>query len=138
MEKRTALPLPEGELVILDSEVVRGKRLGRTLGFPTANQLFAEGDRIPRLGIYASTAEIDGREYIAVSNIGTRPTVDGEGVNCETHVIECELDLYAKRIRVVLRAYLRPEQRFSSVEELRRTIAGDVECAKEYFKQTQV
>ena len=137
MCENTAQPLSAEEIVVLDSEVVHGKRLGRTLGFPTANQQFDEGAEIPRLGIYASTAEIDGREYIAVSNVGTRPTVDGEGVNCETHVIDCDLDLYAKRIRVVLRAYLRPEQKFSSVEELRLTIAGDVERAREYFKRTQ-
>ena len=137
MKGETAQPLSKGELVILDSEVVHGKRLGRELGFPTANQQFAEGALIPECGIYASTAEIDGKEYIAVSNVGTRPTVDGEGVNCETHVIDCNLDLYGKRIKVVLRAYLRCEKRFFSIEELRRSIASDVERAREYFKQTQ-
>jgi riboflavin kinase/FMN adenylyltransferase len=136
VEKRV-IPLPEDALVVLDSEVVHGKRLGHKLGFPTANQQFAEGADIPRYGIYASTAEIDGAEYIAVSNVGTRPTVDGEGVNCETHVIDCDRDLYGKRIRVVLRAYLRPEMKFSSIEELRLTIAGDVERAREYFEKTQ-
>ncbi len=135
MENTGAKALSDDERAVLDSEVVHGKRLGHKLGFPTANQTFAEGAVIPKKGIYASIAEIDGREYIAVSNIGTRPTVDGEGVNCETHVIDYCRDLYGKRIRVVLCAYLRPEQRFSSVEELRRTIAGDVERAREYFRQ---
>lgn len=137
MDRSTPIPLSLEELVTLDSEVVHGKRLGHALGFPTANQTFGEGARVPRHGIYASTAEIDGVEYIAVSNVGTRPTVDGEGVNCETHVIDLSPDLYGKRIRVVLRAYLRPEMKFSSIEELRRSIEGDVESAREYFKQTQ-
>ena len=137
MDSINAVPLPEDELVILDTEVVHGKHLGHKLGFPTANQHFPADAVIPSFGIYASTAEIDGREYIAVSNVGTRPTVDGEGVNCETHVIDRDIDLYGKRIRVVLRAYLRPEQRFGSVEELRLAIAGDVERAKEYFDRIQ-
>ena len=137
MDERMESPLAEGEVYVLEGEVVHGKRLGRSLGFPTANQQFAEDSRIPRCGIYASTAEIDGREYIAVSNVGSRPTVDGVGVNCETHVMDYTGDLYGKRIRVILRAYLREECRFSSVEELSESISRDVEHARAYFKKTQ-
>lgn len=138
MEKRVTVPLTEGEAYVLEGEVVHGKRLGRSLGFPTANQLFPEGSRIPRFGIYASTAEIDGAEYIAVSNVGTRPTVDGEGANCETHVIDYTGDLYGKRIRVILRAYLREECCFSSVEALGECISRDVEHARAYFEKTHI
>ena len=138
MENRVEIPLAEGERYVLEGEVEHGKRLGHSLGFPTANQQLPKSGRVPRGGIYASTVEIDGAEYIAVSNVGTRPTVDGEGVNCETHVIDYTGDLYGKRIRVVLRAYLREEIRFSSVEALGECISRDVECARAYFNKTQL
>ncbi len=137
MEQRFNSPLPEGEVYILEGEVVHGKRLGHSLGFPTANLQFANDREIPRCGIYASTVEMDGAEYIAVSNVGSRPTVDGVGVNMETHVIDYTGDLYGKRIRVILRAYLREEHRFSSTEELSACIRRDVEHARAYFTTTQ-
>ena len=137
MDRMNVRALSEEERVSVDTEVIHGKHLGTELGFPTANQLFSDGARIPKHGIYASIAEIDGREYAAVSNVGTRPTVDGAGVNCETHVIDRSLDLYGKRIKVTLCAYLREERRFGSVEELRRFISEDVARAREYFEKTQ-
>ncbi len=124
----------ERPLAVLCGEVIHGKRLGHTLGFPTANLPFFEGDEVPAYGIYASTVEIDGREYIAVSNVGIRPTVDGEGANCETHIIDYCSELYGKKIKVTLHAFLREERKFSSVEELRCAIEGDIRCAVKYFE----
>ena len=84
-------------------------------------------------GIFASTVEIDGRVYPAVSNIGTRPTVSGEGVNCESYIIDYEGELYEKEITTSFLCLLRGEMRFDSVDDLRKQIMSDVEEAKRYF-----
>ncbi len=114
------------------TRVVHGKRLGHKLGFPTANQNIDAPDRIRR-GIYASTAEIGEECYYAVSNVGTRPTVGGTGVNCESYMIGFSGDLYGKTVKITLHAFLRDERKFDSVDELREQISQDVEAAKEYF-----
>lgn len=133
MDRDTSiLPFVLPRPILLCGEVTHGKALGHTLGFPTANISLDEGADIRR-GIYASRVELDGTSYIAVSNVGTRPTVDGEGVNCETHVIDFEGDLYGKSIQVTLLAYLREEKKFASVEALSLTIREDVRRARAYF-----
>ncbi len=126
-KKRAAEP------VCISGAVVSGKKLGRCLGFPTANQSMPEGVAARR-GIYASTVEIGGVRYAAVSNIGTRPTVGGEEVNCESHILDFSGDLYGCEIRTTLCAFLREERRFASVEELRAQIELDAVRAREYFK----
>ncbi len=121
----------ERVLARIISPVTSGKKLGRKLGFPTANQ--DVGDIKAANGIYVSRVTIDGAVYPAVSNIGTRPTVDGDGVNCESHVIGYSADLYGKSITVELLKFLRPERDFGSVEALRAAIEADVLAAKKYF-----
>ena len=131
-EEHKRYPILLDSEVLVCGEVTHGKRLGRTLGFPTAN-LPVCAEVSPRHGIYASIAEIDGMEYYAVSNVGTRPTVDGDHVNCETHIFDFSGDLYGRYVRVRLIALLRDEMRFSSVEELQRAIRGDVTDALSFF-----
>ena len=94
----------------------------------------------PRRGIYATTAYIDGEKYISVSNVGVRPTVDKEGsrVNCETHIIGYEGELYGREIKVDFHLYLRDEMRFSSAEELTAQIKNDIESAKAFFDDSFV
>ncbi len=115
--------------------VCHGKELGRKLGIPTINQNFPEGHIIPRHGIYACTASVDGNIYIAVTNIGTRPTVSGNYVNCETHIINYSGDLYDKEVKIDFYGYLRDEMRFGSVDELASQIRKDIESAKDFFAQ---
>lgn len=108
--------------------VEHGKGFGHTEGVPTVNQRFWENAVIPRLGVYASVAYINGEEPIrAVSNVGLRPTLEKDGeVRCETYLIDYTGDLYGKSLRVELRRFLRPEQRFESVEALYRQIQQDI------------
>lgn len=113
--------------------VCHGKELGRKLGIPTINQNFPEGHIIPRHGIYACTASIDGNIYIAVTNIGTRPTVSGNHVNCETHIINYSGDLYDKEVKIDFYGFLRDEMCFGSVDELASQIKNDIESAKDFF-----
>ncbi len=118
--------------------VCHGKELGRTLGIPTINQNFPKGHIIPRHGIYACTATIGNQIYTAVANVGTRPTVSGEHVNCETHIINYSGDLYDKDVRIDFYSYLRNEMRFGSVEELAAQIKVDIENTKNFFAQLHV
>lgn len=114
----------------LDSNVVHGKRLGRTLGFPTANQYFPAERAIPARGVYAVLCHTPYGVFPGVSNVGIRPTVDSHGrVNCETHVIGMRGDLYGRRIRVEFLSKLRDEQKFNGMEKLVSAIRRDAENA---------
>ena len=110
---------------ILSGVVTEGKQLGRELGFPTANLLLPDGVLIPKRGVYATKVAVGEKDYPAVTNVGTRPTVDGQGVNAECHLIDFAGDLYSKEITVAFYEYLRPEQKFDSLEALQAQIAAD-------------
>ena len=110
----------------LDTNVVHGKGLGRTLGFPTANQYFPAERAIPSRGVYAVLCHTPYGTFPGVSNVGIRPTTDSHGrVNCETHIIGMKGDLYGRRIRVEFLSKLRNEQKFNGVEELVEAIRKD-------------
>ena len=114
--------------------VVHGKQLGRTLGVPTINQNFPEGHIIPRTGIYASTVSVGGDTLPAITNVGCRPTFDGDGrINCETHIINYSGLLYGETVRVCFYKRLREEMHFSVPEELTEQIKRDAAAACEYF-----
>lgn len=114
--------------------VVHGKHLGRTIGIPTVNQNFPDGHIIPRCGIYSSSVEIDGKVFMGVTNIGSRPTFENDAaVNSETHIIDYDGFLYEKKIKVSFHKRLRDEIKFSSSDELCRQIAEDIKLTREYF-----
>ena len=112
---------------LLSGIVTEGKQLGRELGFPTANLPLPDGVLIPKFGVYATEVTVDGKTYAAVTNIGTRPTVNGQGVNAECHLLDFAGNLYGKEITVAFYDFLRPEQRFDSLEELKAQIAADAD-----------
>ena len=114
---------------ILQSEVMRGDQLGRTLGFPTANLDWGTYQR-PKFGVYASlTHLLDSRVLKSVTNLGQRPTVDGFEERFETHLFDYNEDLYGQKISVELISYIREEQRFDGLEALKTQIAVDCETA---------
>ena len=123
--------------VTLEGEVVRGKRLGRELGFPTANISLPKALPVS-YGIYASRVSVGTDSYIAVTNVGTRPTVEGDIANAESYLVDFRGDLYGKTIRVVLYAKLREETRFGSISELRDAISGDVRAAVHFFENCDI
>ncbi len=122
-----------GHPFFIELPVCHGKKLGRTLGIPTINQNFPEGHIVPRRGIYACTASFDGNTYIAVANVGNRPTVSGDHVNCETHIINYSGDLYHKDVKVEFYDLIRDEMRFDGVDALAEQIRRDVESTKAFF-----
>ncbi len=107
---------------ILTETVVTGRKLGRTIGIPTANLLIPEGVIVPEFGVYACKAYTEGKEYLAVTNVGTRPTVGGHRVTVEPYLLDFAGDLYGKKLTLAFYAYLRPEKKFDSLEELKAEI----------------
>lgn len=123
-----------GHPIILTGTVFSGKQLGRTIGVPTANLLLPPELIVPKFGVYACKVWTDGKAYLAVTNIGTRPTVEGEGVTVEVHLLDFDGDLYGKAITVVFYQFLRPEQKFENLDQLKAQIAADVAKACEILK----
>ena len=124
-----------GQPHILSGQVQEGKQLGRTLGFPTANIAYpAELVQLPR-GVYVCKVFVDGDLYAGVTNIGTRPTVDGAEVNVETHLMNFAGDLYGKEITIAFYSFLRPEQKFSSLPELQEEIQKNITQTRNFFEK---
>lgn len=107
------------------ARVIHGDERGRTIGFPTANQLYPEFCATVKYGVYRTKALIDGKFYDCMSNIGIRPTYMSEKVLCESFVLNYNGNLYGKNIRIFLKDFIREEKRFSSLEELKSTISAD-------------
>lgn len=113
--------------------VQHGRALGRTIGIPTINQLPSKAKLLPRFGVYATKTQIGNRRYCGISNVGVKPTVEGRFAGVETHLFSCTQDLYEQDAYVEFLHFLRPEQKFSDVEELKKQIQRDMEQAERLF-----
>ena len=122
-----------GHPYTLTGTVVRGQQLGRRLGIPTANLRLPEGLAVPRFGVYACRILIDGVYFPAVTNIGTRPTVSGEGITVEPWILDYSGDLYGREITLEFCYFLRPEQKFPSLEALQAEIRRNAAQTREYL-----
>ena len=118
---------------MLTGTVVAGRKLGRRLGFPTANIELPEGCIVPRHGVYACRAFVGEKGYMAVCNVGSRPTVEGHQVRTETWILDFSGDLYGQAVTLEFFFFLRPEQRFGSVEELKEAVLRDAEMTRKFF-----
>ena len=115
---------------ILTGEVTPGRQLGRTIGVPTANIPIPPGVIVPKCGVYACFAAVDGKKYPAVTNVGSRPTVGGHEVRAESWLLDFSGDLYGKNLTLEFFAFLRPEIRFDSLEALKEQICLDAESVR--------
>lgn len=114
--------------------VVQGQQIGRTINFPTANLQLPKEKFLPRQGVYAVRVFIEENQtdtIVGVMNIGNRPTVNGTHPTVEVHLLDWVGDLYGKNLTVQLAKFLRPEQKFSSLEDLKTQIQLDCIAAKE-------
>ena len=119
---------------ILTGEVVSGRKLGRTLGIPTANlSLPEEAVKLP-FGVYACKAQVDGKEYLAVTNIGNRPTVGGHRVTVEPWLLDFAGNLYGKSLTLSFHSFLRPERKFSSLDALKEEIVKNAGECRKFFE----
>jgi riboflavin kinase/FMN adenylyltransferase len=121
-----------GRAYSISAPVMEGDKLGRKIGFPTAN-LDATGLALPPNGVYAIHAIARGKTHRAVLNIGTRPTLGNPNptLRVEAHLLDFEGELYGEELEIVFAEKLRDEQKFPSVDELKAQIARDIERAKE-------
>lgn len=118
----------------LSGTVVVGKRLGHTIGFPTANVQVEQYKFLPKGGVYVASARLsDGRIYRSVVNIGTQPTTPGtHNLAIEAFLLDFNEDIYGQHLILDLLAFLRPEKKFASIEDLIRQIGMDADTAKNY------
>ncbi len=119
----------------LSGTVTHGKHLGSRLGFPTANLEFPDVLAVPRYGVYACKAKAESAWYTAVTNLGTRPTVSGEGITVESWLLSYEGDLYGKTLILDFYAFLRPEKAFPDLDALRREIQNNADQARDLFQR---
>lgn len=121
-----------GRAYTLVGQVVTGQQLGRTIGFPTANLKLPEDKFLPRCGVYSIwvTAPVFNQRQPGVMNIGYRPTVEGQQLTVEVHLLEWSGNLYGQTLTVNLKAFLRPEQKFASLDDLKVQIQRDCERAR--------
>lgn len=119
---------------ILTGTVVHGKALGRRLGIPTANLQLPEGLVMPKFGVYACRCLIDGEAYPAVTNVGTRPTVQGQSVTVEPWILDYAGDLYGREILLEFHYFIRPEMKFADLEELKAEIHRNAEQTRKFFE----
>ena len=120
-----------GRKYSIRSTVVSGQQLGRLLGFPTVNQLLSPTSAPLRNGVYLTRTRVGRHVWRSITNVGVRPTVDGSTLCAETHLFDFDGDLYGRNIRVEFLEFIRPEQKFASVEELTAQVLKDIEKAKE-------
>ena len=126
-----AVPLL-GHPFLLTGEIRAGAGRGRTILFPTLNMI-AEQELLPKLGVYATESLVGGKVFRSVTNVGTRPTFDGQGVTVESHLFGFDERISGGAMEVRFHTRLREERKFSGAEELREQIARDIVAAREYF-----
>lgn len=116
----------------VSQRVVSGSRLARTLGYPTANLKLKLHD-LAFKGVFVTYVFVNGKRFNAVTNVGTRPTLDGKNYFLEAHILDFSQDLYGKRITVEFLQKIRDEVRFSDIHALKKQIAEDVNTARAFF-----
>jgi len=111
----------------ITGRVIKGRQLGRTIGFPTLNLELDSNYLIPGRGVYHTSVSIDGECYNSITNIGLNPTVQGENLSIECHVIEFNQDIYGKVVNVTFIERIRDEKKFNSLDELAKQLKRDKE-----------
>jgi len=115
---------------LLSGEVVGGKKVGRTLGIPTANLQLSNDVIVPKNGVYAAETFFDAECYVSVVNIGNCPTFQGQTVTIEPWLLDFSGDLYGKHITLALHAYLREERKFDTKEALQKEVHSNAKTAR--------
>ncbi len=117
------------------SKVLHGKHVGKSLGFPTINFIVPDEKIMPPNGVYATKTFVDGKEYLSITNVGNRPTFnDGNKRTVETYIFDFDLDIYNKNAKVKFYKFIRPEKKFSNVDELKEEIKNNVISVRKYFE----
>lgn len=129
-----------GEPYSIHGIVVHGNQIGKAkLGFPTANIIPPPQKHLPPFGVYVSRVLVDGTWYGGITNIGKKPTIDGQfPIGVETYLMDLDQDLYGKMIEVQLLHFERPEKKFDGLEQLKTQIEKDKKSGVEYLQTMNV
>ena len=119
----------------IDGEIVRGARIGHTLGVPTINVIYPEKLTLTPFGVYISLVNVDGKVYKAVTDIGKKPTVGSDFVVAETHILGDCGELYGKFAEISLISFVRKEEKFESLEALKLQLQKDISSAEKFFAE---
>jgi riboflavin kinase/FMN adenylyltransferase len=116
-----------GYTFFITGKVVKGKQLGRTIGYPTANVLIEDNDKlIPKIGVYAVNVISNNLSYKGMLNIGTNPTTDADNrVKIEVNIFDFDKDIYGKTLKVEFVKWIRNEEKFANLDELKQALAND-------------
>ena len=124
-----------GYSYFLTGTVIEGRKMGRTIGFPTANIAIEENYKlIPKIGAYIITAQIKGNTVQGMMNIGFNPTVHGKHLTIEAHFFNFNETIYGESIQVDILERIRDEQKFPSVEALQQQLEQDKQFSRTFFK----
>jgi riboflavin kinase/FMN adenylyltransferase len=125
-----------GYKYFIKSEIVHGKKLGRKIGIPTINMILPTNKLLPPNGVYVTEVLVDGKVYMGVTNVGCKPTVSEEKIlGVETYIADFCQDIYGEKIVVSFIDFIRPEQKFESIEKLKAQMESDIEVAKKYYNK---
>ncbi len=119
----------------ITGKVVHGKKIGRTINFPTANIEVSEDYKlIPKNGVYIVSSEINSIPYFGMMNIGTNPTLEGLNQTIEVHFFDFKKDLYNKDLKIEIHSRIRDEEKYNSIEELKSQLKKDESYSREFIK----
>ena len=114
--------------------VIEGKKIGRSIGFPTANLSLDQDTFIPNFGVYSGKIYIDNNIFNTIVNIGLNPTVDDQAtLKIEAHIFDFSSDIYNSKVEISLSKFIRKEIKFKNIDELKVQISEDIKTAKKYF-----
>lgn len=111
-------------------EIIHGEKRGRSIGIPTANVAVWSEKVIPANGVYAGWATVGDERFMAMTNIGVRPTFDGQGVTVEAHLLDFNRDIYGQTMTLTFEKRLRSEKRFNGIQELIAQIHADIDAGR--------
>lgn len=114
----------------LNGEVVHGRKIGRTMGFPTANLDVNKNLILPKIGVYYTNVKVNNNIYKGITNIGNNPTVNGKKITIETYILDFDEDIYGKYIEVSFIKKIRDGKKFNSLQELKEELERNKEFAR--------
>ena len=124
-----------GRSYSVSGEVVEGNKRGRMIGFPTANMAVWEQQVLPANGVYAGWATLGNERFMAVTNVGVRPTFDGTSITIEPHLLDFDRDIYGEILSLTFEAHLRGEQKFDGIESLKAQLHQDIAQGRSLLMQ---
>lgn len=127
-----------GRYFSVSGQVVKGKQLGRTIGFPTANMEYPKDTVVPQNGVYISRSIVGKNKYYSITNVGGKPTVDDENKNIETAIGEFSGDIYGEKIEVEFVRKIRDIIKFDTLPKLQKQLEKDLEKSRMSFEEEKI